>query len=257
MRAFLNYIKSETLNEIKTSLENLWQRMIQLSEFFQYSFVLLLKRKCLVELTESAWGRVVLLQLLSIHGGAVGVTDLGVMLLWSGIVARLITATTAFFGSGHSGYADRIHVRTPIPMQTNTLGTSRCTDRYIRHMQTSAPKMRGSSRDTLVATSGLNRYHFLIISRKFSRILSTSSSTVTSPLTVTLSSCRSNSKFTTGRPSSYGNVGELPSSSRSPISCGWLQDGLGILDHEKSILSKTEWVIVNAATQWSTNRLLC
>ena len=44
MRTFLNHIK----NEIKTSLENFWQRMIQLSEFFQYSFVLILKRKCLV-----------------------------------------------------------------------------------------------------------------------------------------------------------------------------------------------------------------
>ena len=48
MRTFLNHIKNETLDEIKTSLENLWQRMIQLSEFFQYSFVLILKWKCLV-----------------------------------------------------------------------------------------------------------------------------------------------------------------------------------------------------------------
>ena len=48
MRTFLNHIKNETLDEIKTSLENLWQQMIQLSEFFQYSFVLILKRKCLV-----------------------------------------------------------------------------------------------------------------------------------------------------------------------------------------------------------------
>ena len=48
MRTFLNHIKNETLDEIKTSLENLWHRMIQLSEFFQYSFVLILKRKCLV-----------------------------------------------------------------------------------------------------------------------------------------------------------------------------------------------------------------
>ena len=47
MRTFLNHIKNETLDEIKTSLENLWQQMIQLSESFQYSFVLLLKRKCL------------------------------------------------------------------------------------------------------------------------------------------------------------------------------------------------------------------
>ena len=48
MRTFLNRIKNETLDEIKTSLENFWQRMIQLSEFFQYSFVLILKWKCLV-----------------------------------------------------------------------------------------------------------------------------------------------------------------------------------------------------------------
>ena len=48
MRTFLNHIKNETLDEIKTSLENFWQRMIQLSEFFLYSFVLILKRKCLV-----------------------------------------------------------------------------------------------------------------------------------------------------------------------------------------------------------------
>ena len=48
MRTFLNHIKNETLDEIKTSLENLWQQMIQLSEFIQYSFVLILKRKCLV-----------------------------------------------------------------------------------------------------------------------------------------------------------------------------------------------------------------
>ena len=45
---FLNHIKIETLDEIATSLENLWQQMIQLSEFFQYSFVLIPKRKCLV-----------------------------------------------------------------------------------------------------------------------------------------------------------------------------------------------------------------
>ena len=46
---FFNHIKNETLDEIKPSLENLCQRMIHLSEFFQYSFVLILKRKCLVE----------------------------------------------------------------------------------------------------------------------------------------------------------------------------------------------------------------
>ena len=45
---FFNHIKNEIFDEIKTSLENLWQRMIQSSEFFQYSFLLILKRKCLV-----------------------------------------------------------------------------------------------------------------------------------------------------------------------------------------------------------------
>ena len=48
MRTFLSHIKNETLDEIKTLLENFLQQMIQLSEFFQYSFVLILKRKCLV-----------------------------------------------------------------------------------------------------------------------------------------------------------------------------------------------------------------
>ena len=48
MRTFLNHIKNETYDEIKTSLENLCQQMIQLSEFFQYSSVLILKWKCLV-----------------------------------------------------------------------------------------------------------------------------------------------------------------------------------------------------------------
>ena len=38
----------KTLIEIKTSLENLWQRTIQLSDFFQYSMVLIPNRKCLV-----------------------------------------------------------------------------------------------------------------------------------------------------------------------------------------------------------------
>ena len=56
MRTFLNHIKDETLDEIKTSLENLWQQMIQLSEFFQYSFVLILKRKCLVGASRVRFG---------------------------------------------------------------------------------------------------------------------------------------------------------------------------------------------------------
>ena len=62
------------------------------------------------------------------------------------IVARL-TATTAILSRmcrqvwiGTFGIC-RLHARAPIPMQTNTLGISRCTDRYIRHMQTSAPSL--------------------------------------------------------------------------------------------------------------------
>ena len=59
-------------------------------------------------------------------------------------VAR-VTSTTAILSRmcrqvwvGTFGIC-RSHARASIPMQTNTLGTSRCTGRYIRHMQTSAP----------------------------------------------------------------------------------------------------------------------
>ena len=41
MRTFLNCIKNETLNEIKISLENLWQRTIQLSDFSPNPLVLI------------------------------------------------------------------------------------------------------------------------------------------------------------------------------------------------------------------------
>ena len=75
MRAFLNHMKNETFDEIKTSLENLWQRMIQLSEFFPIPI------RAYSETEVSAAGRVVLLQLLSIHNGAVGIMNLGVMVL--------------------------------------------------------------------------------------------------------------------------------------------------------------------------------
>ena len=34
MRTFLSYVKDETLNEINTPLDNLWQRKIHLSDFF-------------------------------------------------------------------------------------------------------------------------------------------------------------------------------------------------------------------------------
>ena len=86
MRTFLNRIKDETLDELKTSLENLWQRMIQLSEFFQYSFVLILKLKCLVGASRVRCGEsgTPSLHVLSIRNGAVDVTNLCVMLLWVG-----------------------------------------------------------------------------------------------------------------------------------------------------------------------------
>ena len=48
MRTFLNRMKNETLNEIKTSLKHLWQWTILLSVFFQHPLVLIPKRKCLV-----------------------------------------------------------------------------------------------------------------------------------------------------------------------------------------------------------------
>ena len=48
MDNFYFYIDNETLIEIKTSLDNLWQRTIQLSDFYQYSLMLIPKRKCLV-----------------------------------------------------------------------------------------------------------------------------------------------------------------------------------------------------------------
>ena len=47
MRTFLINLKNDTLIEIKLSRENLWQQMIQLSDFFQYSMVLIPKQKCL------------------------------------------------------------------------------------------------------------------------------------------------------------------------------------------------------------------
>ena len=43
MRTFHDYIKNETLNEIKASLENLWKRTFRV--FFQYSLLFVVKRK--------------------------------------------------------------------------------------------------------------------------------------------------------------------------------------------------------------------
>ena len=55
--------------------------MIQLSDFFNTHSCSFWNGSVWLEPAESAAGRVVLLQLLSIHDGAVGVTNLGVMLL--------------------------------------------------------------------------------------------------------------------------------------------------------------------------------
>ena len=62
--------------------------MIQLSEFFQYSFVLIRKRKCPIGASRDRCGESGTAQLLSIHDRAVGVTNLGVTLLWSGVLSR-------------------------------------------------------------------------------------------------------------------------------------------------------------------------
>ena len=68
-------MRNETLDEIKTSLENL-------CSFWNGSVWF--------ELAESGPGRVVLLQLLSMYDGAVGVTNLGVTLLWLQRFSRAI-----------------------------------------------------------------------------------------------------------------------------------------------------------------------
>ena len=56
--------KNETLNEIKTSQENLWQRTIQLSDFSNTHWCSFPNGSVWLELVESAAARVVLLQLL-------------------------------------------------------------------------------------------------------------------------------------------------------------------------------------------------
>ena len=57
--------KIDTSNEIKSSLENLWQQTIQLSDFFTTHWCLF-SSVCL-EVTESAAGRVVLFQLMDMY----------------------------------------------------------------------------------------------------------------------------------------------------------------------------------------------
>ena len=88
MRTFLNHIKNVTFDEIKTSLEmcgNEWSSYLSFSKAHSCSFR---NGSFWLELAESAAGRVVLLQLLSIHDGAVGVTNLDVMLLWVFVTPR-------------------------------------------------------------------------------------------------------------------------------------------------------------------------
>ena len=83
IRTFLNHTKNETLDEIEASLENCgnkWSSYLSFSNTHSCSFW---NGSVWFELAESAVGRVVLLQLLSMRNGAVGVTNLGVMLLWA------------------------------------------------------------------------------------------------------------------------------------------------------------------------------
>ena len=64
-------IKNESLIEIKTSLEKLWQRTIRLSDLFSNAhWCSFPTGRVWMEVTKSAAGSVVLLQLSSIHDGA-------------------------------------------------------------------------------------------------------------------------------------------------------------------------------------------
>ena len=74
MKRFLNYTKNKTLNQIKTSPENLWQRTIKLFDFPNTHWCSFWNGRVCLELTESAAGRVVLIQLISINDSAVGFT---------------------------------------------------------------------------------------------------------------------------------------------------------------------------------------
>ena len=92
MRTFLNHIENETLDEIKTSLENLWQQMIQLSEFFQYSFVLILKRMCLVRASR-------------VRSGESGTPSTVICTRWSSWRYELGCDTPVIWGSGSGNSA--------------------------------------------------------------------------------------------------------------------------------------------------------
>ena len=67
MRTFPNYIENEPLNLIKASLENCGNERSSYRIFFQNSLVFSLNGNVCLELTESAVGRVVLLQLIFIY----------------------------------------------------------------------------------------------------------------------------------------------------------------------------------------------
>ena len=71
MRIFIIYIKRETLIEIKTSLGNLWPQTIQLLYFSNSQWCSFPNWRVQVELAKSAVERVELLQLFSVHDGAV------------------------------------------------------------------------------------------------------------------------------------------------------------------------------------------
>ena len=75
--------KNETFIETKTTMENLWQRTIQLSDFFfNIHWCSFPNGSVWLEVAESVSERVVLLQQLSIHDGTVAMRGLGIMLLW-------------------------------------------------------------------------------------------------------------------------------------------------------------------------------
>ena len=83
MRTFPSYIENEPLNLIKASLENLWQRTIQLSDIFPKLIGVQSQRKRLPGADRIRCGQSGTPSTnIHLYDGVVGVTDLGVMLLW-------------------------------------------------------------------------------------------------------------------------------------------------------------------------------
>ena len=146
MRTFLNHIRNETLDEIKTSLENLWQQMIQLSEFFQYSFVLILKRKCLVRASR-------------VRSGESGTPSTIIYVRWSsrryelGCDAPVIqTCTWHMFQLGYSGRDFWILVTDVLGNETNNISK--------RGTQLLSPKISFSVTEIIISRYTQNCWHF-------------------------------------------------------------------------------------------------